>query len=190
MIYEDSEIIRQGLSMVLASRSNDLFHFEFCDGNEELQYSIVRSKPKVVIASPSVLERNDRNIKSLKEKIDITCIALIYSYNHPDELSKFDGIIYINDQADRIRMVVSELLNSKEGTDQIQGEEPLTKREKEILKLLVSGNTTKQIASTLHISSHTVNAHRKNIMKKLDIKTVSGLTIYAVLNNIINLKEA
>ncbi|MCG8332751.1 MAG: LuxR C-terminal-related transcriptional regulator [Chitinophagales bacterium] len=68
--------------------------------------------------------------------------------------------------------------------------EPLSSREKEILKLLVNGNTTKQIATALHISPHTVNAHRKNIMRKLDIKTVSGLTIYAVLNNIITLKEA
>jgi DNA-binding CsgD family transcriptional regulator len=47
------------------------------------------------------------------------------------------------------------------------------------------GFTNQQIADKLFISKHTVISHRKNITSKLGIKTVSGLTVYAVLNNLI-----
>jgi len=57
---------------------------------------------------------------------------------------------------------------------------PLTAREREILQLLAEGNTTKQMAYSLHISVKTVETHRRQIMLKLDIHTVAELTKYAV----------
>lgn len=68
-------------------------------------------------------------------------------------------------------------------------EEALSKREIEILKNIAKGKTNKEIAEKLYISSHTVITHRKNITRKLGIKTVSGLTVYALINNYINLNE-
>lgn len=65
----------------------------------------------------------------------------------------------------------------------------VTDREREIIKLVASGFTNKQIADQLFLSIHTVITHRKNISAKLGIKSISGLTIYAVLNGIINLKN-
>ena len=65
----------------------------------------------------------------------------------------------------------------------------LTERETEVLKLVARGQLNKQIADKLSISMHTVISHRKNITRKLGIKTVSGLTMYAVLNGLISSKD-
>ncbi len=58
----------------------------------------------------------------------------------------------------------------------------LTNREKEVLQLLAEGNSTKQIASELYISVKTVEAHRANIMQKIKISNLPGLTKYAIRN--------
>jgi len=67
--------------------------------------------------------------------------------------------------------------------------ESLTSREKEILICIVKGLTNKQIADTLHLSSHTVVSHRRNISSKLQIHSAAGLTIYAIVNKLIELNE-
>jgi len=56
----------------------------------------------------------------------------------------------------------------------------LTERENEITTLIASGLTNKEIGEKLHLSHHTVHTHRKNILKKLGIKSVSELTVYAM----------
>ena len=63
--------------------------------------------------------------------------------------------------------------------------EPLSQREKEILVLVSKGYMTKEIAEMLHISANTVNTHRKNITAKTGIKSIAGLTVYAMINNLI-----
>ncbi|MBD5328591.1 MAG: response regulator transcription factor [Bacteroides sp.] len=61
----------------------------------------------------------------------------------------------------------------------------LSAREKEVLKELASGKTNKEIADHLSISVNTVITHRKNVSSKLGIKSVSGLSLYALMNGII-----
>jgi DNA-binding NarL/FixJ family response regulator len=70
---------------------------------------------------------------------------------------------------------------------QNQGE--LTHREVEVLQLVSCGFLSKQIADKLSISLHTVISHRKNLTRKLQIKTVAGLTTYALLNGLITAKD-
>lgn len=62
----------------------------------------------------------------------------------------------------------------------------LSLREVEVLQLIVKGITNKEIADKLNISLNTVLTHRKNITSKLGIKTVSGLTFYAIMNGLIS----
>lgn len=62
----------------------------------------------------------------------------------------------------------------------------LSSRETDVLQLIVKGITNKEIADKLNISLNTVLSHRKNITAKLGIKTVSGLTFYAIMNGIIS----
>ena len=65
----------------------------------------------------------------------------------------------------------------------------LTRRETEILKLIVRGNINKQIAEMLNISLNTVLTHRKNILSKTGIKTTSGLTLYSISNGLLTPDE-
>ncbi|MEA3447393.1 MAG: LuxR C-terminal-related transcriptional regulator [Bacteroidota bacterium] len=65
----------------------------------------------------------------------------------------------------------------------------LSRRESEILALVANGLSNKEIAGKLFISPHTVISHRKNITEKLGIKTISGLTVYAVINGIIDIGQ-
>ena len=67
-----------------------------------------------------------------------------------------------------------------------KGEE-LSSREKEILVCVAKGMLNKEIADAENISIHTVITHRKNITRKTGIKTVAGLTVYALLNNLIDI---
>lgn len=62
----------------------------------------------------------------------------------------------------------------------------LTERELEIIKLISMEYSGKEIGDELSISSHTVETHRKNLMKKLDVKNTIGLVKYALKNNLIN----
>jgi len=65
----------------------------------------------------------------------------------------------------------------------------LSRREVNVLKLVAMGKTNKEIADELFLSPHTVITHRKNITRKLGVYTVSGLTVYALINNLINPSE-
>ena len=68
-------------------------------------------------------------------------------------------------------------------------QEVLSEREKEIVACVVRGMTNKEVAAQLFISINTVLTHRKNISRKLDIHSVSGLTIYAIVNGIVKLDD-
>lgn len=65
----------------------------------------------------------------------------------------------------------------------------LTPREVEVLQLIVSGKINKEIASALGVSLTTVITHRKNLSEKLGIKSVSGLTIYAVMRGLVKVED-
>lgn len=67
-----------------------------------------------------------------------------------------------------------------------EGSKDLSQREIDVLQLIVKGITNKEIADKLNISLNTVLTHRKNITSKLGIKTVPGLTFYAIMNGIIS----
>jgi two-component system response regulator NreC len=62
----------------------------------------------------------------------------------------------------------------------------LTEREIEIIKLIVEGLSNKEIADKLFISPRTVDTHRTNLMKKLEVNNVAGLVRYAIRNGFMN----
>lgn len=86
---------------------------------------------------------------------------------------------------DQLKEIVSNWQNTISISETPQ-KTKLTQRELDVLRLLVLGYTTKEIAENLFISDHTVISHRKNITKKLAIKSLSGLTVYAIINNLID----
>ncbi|MEE2789659.1 MAG: response regulator transcription factor [Myxococcota bacterium] len=64
--------------------------------------------------------------------------------------------------------------------------DPLSKREREVLTLLAEGHTSKEIGATLDISTRTAEHHRANLMKKLAIYDVAGLTRYAIRTGLVD----
>lgn len=71
--------------------------------------------------------------------------------------------------------------------DKRDGEEVLSAREVEVIKYVAQGLSNKEIADVMCLSAHTIMSHRKNISRKLDIHSTAGLTIYAVVNGIVEL---
>ena len=70
---------------------------------------------------------------------------------------------------------------------QLPETEELSEREKDVLVQVVRGLSNKEIADVLCISTHTVISHRKNIARKLNIHSSAGLTIYAIVNKLVDL---
>ena len=112
---------------------------------------------------------------------------IIYKTADKDEIlfaieSALKGKKYYSDE------ILDQLLDPGETKNGGEIEKHLTSSEIEIVKLIANGLTTKEIASKKSISYHTVNTHRKNIFRKLDVSNVSELTMYAIkagwINNI------
>ncbi len=81
-------------------------------------------------------------------------------------------------------MRISSMINQKANND-----EALSDREKEVIVALVQGMTNKEIADHLYISINTVLTHRRNIARKLQIHSPAGLTIYAIVNHLIDISK-
>lgn len=80
-----------------------------------------------------------------------------------------------------------QLLSRKTNTELNTDQEELSSRELDVLIQIVKGLSNKEIADALCLSTHTVMSHRKNIVRKLNIHSTAGLTIYAIVNGIVNL---
>lgn len=193
LVIEQSAILRAGLHKVLSTKqmAGVAVYLSAWDGDWKQLLDKVQAQ--VIVASVDFFEQEQAYFKKLKTQSAFKRVALVYAYQHPTKLEQFDAVIYLDEAEDLIRNKIMELQQAPKAEEaaapKVEDTDMLSGREKEVLKLLASGYSTKGIAETLFISTHTVNAHRKNILKKLDIKTISGLTIYAVLNNIISLEE-
>ena len=83
---------------------------------------------------------------------------------------------------------IDRVLSTERATDETASDE-LSAREVQVLQLVVSGAINKEIAERLNISLNTVLTHRKNITAKLGIKTISGLTLYALMHGYISTED-
>ena len=95
---------------------------------------------------------------------------------------------------EKVLLPLAELLekgHTKVEVDETEATEKdlLSDREKEVVKEIARGLTNKEIADKLFISVFTVTTHRKNITQKLGIKTIAGLTVYALMNGLISPEE-
>jgi DNA-binding CsgD family transcriptional regulator len=111
-------------------------------------------------------------------------VALVYQYVERDELKQYDAVVDIRDsRAELIETLAQVTLGEEEP---VKSNYELTKRETAVLVQLAQGKTNKEIADALNVSVHTVISHRKNITHKTGIRSVAGLTVYAMLNNLID----
>lgn len=99
----------------------------------------------------------------------------------------YDGLISVIDDIDTITDRIKSLCSPQ--IDQSEEKDSLSQREKEIISLVVKGMTNQEIADKLFLSIHTVITHRRNIARKLEIHSATGLTIYAIVNKIVDIDE-
>ena len=99
----------------------------------------------------------------------------------------FDVDAFKEHDVESLEKKISVLMNFAEEDDSDQ--DTLSQREKEIIGCVVRGMINKEIAEKLYISVHTVITHRRNITRKLQIHSAAGLTIYAIVNKLVELSE-
>ena len=156
------------------------------DTLDEIQQLHLKRSCDIVVISPGLIQNNVKSYQTLKNQFENThWIGVVYAYNDPNLLALFDAVITISDTSEVIVATVGKMLNT------FNPKEPdvLSDREIEVLKLLASGLANKEIADKLNISINTVITHRKNISQKTGIKSVSGLTIYAVVKKLVTLEN-
>jgi len=188
VIVEASHIIYEGISNILTD-TGQTFNIHHAESILDFQQSNLKLKADIVLINPLLLHNVEKEFQSLKKEMNETrWLGITYSVTDQNLISLFDNIIFINDPPNKIITTIQKLLLPDQNSDiQSQQQETLSDREIEVLKLLVTGNANKEIADKLNISTHTVISHRKNISQKTGIKSVSGLTIFAVVNNFITI---
>ncbi len=194
LIVEPSIIIKEGLIKILG-KSPELDVLRPSDGTEDYVERISVARPDILLINPTVMPYFKRYpVYSLAQEYPhMTIIALVYQYIDNAILHAFHSVLEIRESAERIVDIILEAYASTsdraEMLDPAGGHE-LTRRETDVLVLVAKGLMSKEIAERLHISVHTVISHRKNITRKTNIKSVAGLALYALMNNLMEEGDA
>lgn len=191
IVAEQSYLVRKGIVSVI-NRIDFATVVKELDNLEKINSEILNHNPDFVVVNPNLIPEN-KNFLNFDLKLDLQekGIALISVPPYRRGLQeKFRLVLNINDSKqtlfEKLESIVKET-GAQRNITFINNE--LSDREKTILKHVARGETNKEIAENLYLSTHTVITHRKNITAKLGIKTISGLTVYAILNNLINPEE-
>jgi DNA-binding NarL/FixJ family response regulator len=188
-VAEPSVIVRNGIIAVLKRfPALNVNIFEITDPSR-LAVELCKWKPDILIINP--LFPCGLSIQSLKNETgcrSLKCIALQHTLMESSMLKTYDETISIYDTAEQIREKL-EALCCPDREPVEQNRQDVSVREKEIIVCVVKGMTNKQIAEHLCLSTHTVITHRRNIANKLQIHSPAGLTIYAIVNKLVELNE-
>ena len=191
-IVEPSLMVRMGLSALLRKLPGmQLSVVEILD-IESLLDSLRIHKPDVLIACPQLLLHHSfHHLREESSHAEMKILALLTALCPTHLLRMFDDQISLYDSADQIREKLERLVKIQEDDSEESGDEQqsLSAREKEIVICVVKGMTNREIADKLFLSTHTVITHRRNIARKLQIHSPSGLTIYAIVNKLVELKD-
>lgn len=189
ILAEQSVIIRKGIKAVLTELGQFEIVKELTDW-DAVKRSVNKNQPNYLIFNFNLLpNKANQSIASYFEAdLDISFIVF-YEEKIPDNIkAQCKKSIKINAEESIIYNSLKHLFTNSENKEKNESS-GISKRENDVVRCIALGMTNKEIADNLYISTHTVIAHRKNITKKLGIKTVSGLTVYAILNNLVELEE-
>jgi DNA-binding NarL/FixJ family response regulator len=208
IIADDHEIVRQGLRNVLRSRTTWEIVGEAVTGRQAVEM-VERLRPHVVVMDVSMPELNGLEATRQIVKIAPRTEILVLTMHDTESLVRdvldagARGYLLKSDASEHLVPAIEALLDRRPylssrvnevllaaylGRTQPKGEArggTLTAREREIVQLLAEGKSNKGVASTLGISIKTAQTHRANVMRKLDLHSVSDLVLYAVRNNIV-----
>ena len=188
VLLESSEIVAEGLRRILAGSEFSIVSTADGDIRAAME-DIQRAAPDIVIVNPALLSESARRstLRSICPQLhDKVLAAFVHTLFDEEQLRGFDAVISIYDSAQQVVRKLRKAMESA-GAAQTQSDGyELSEREREILVSVARGLTNKEIADQHNISIHTVISHRKNISRKTGIKTIAGLTVYALLNNMID----
>lgn len=181
LIVEPSEIIVEGLLATLVHTDLKILKPEYSIDDLSNRLDVLR--PDILIITPTL---NDNVTELRKAARSMAVVALVYQYVKQARLKRFDAVIDIRDSQQAILQTVLEVGAKAATSDAAMSNHELTRRETAVLIEVAKGLSNKEIASRLNVSVFTVTTHRKNIVRKTGIKSVAGLTVYALLNNLID----
>jgi DNA-binding NarL/FixJ family response regulator len=191
LVAERSYLVRKGIVSII-NRIENASVVKELDSLEWIQAEISSHNPDFVVINTSLFNK-ELSFRNFALNIDLSKKGIAILSQKPVRAGlavKFREIINLDDPREiileKFRALI-EPISLSAGSNNLSGE--LTEREKSIVGLVARGLTNKEIADKLFLSQHTVITHRKNIAGKLGIKSISGLTIYAILNNLVSLKE-
>lgn len=208
LVADDHEIVRRGVVTLLQSHPGWQVCAEAINGNQAVQL-VAELNPDVVVLDISMPEMGGLDAARLmlqhNDKQKILFLTVIES----DELVRkalqmgVRGYVQKSDAArelvsavealerngtyftSRIAQMVLEGYLDQNGGRPHKGHTLLTGREREIVRLVAEGKSTREISSLLGVSAKTAETHRSNIMRKLKLHSVSELILYAIRNGIL-----
>jgi DNA-binding NarL/FixJ family response regulator len=210
ILADDHKIVRDGLAALLAKVPGLEVVAEAADGRTAVRLAR-EMLPDVVIMDISMPDLNGieatRQIVAEASGVKVIALSMYSDRRLVMELFKAGASGYLfkdcafEELASAIRSVVAgdtylspkiagvmvKELAAQSLTDTLVAFSVLTAREREVLQLLAEGKSTKQIAALLHLSTKTVETHRQQIMKKLNIRSVAELTRFAIREGLVSL---
>lgn len=208
LVADDHDVMRLGIRELLSTREGWEICAEARDGREALAKT-GELKPDIVILDVNMPELNGIEAAKRIRKKFLNTEVLIISFDYSDNLIRqiidagARGFVVKADSERDLIAAVEALSNHRpyftpRAADvtlgRVRGEGPgfrefagnrLTPRELEIVHLLAEGKSSKEVAQSLSISIKTADTHRANIMRKLDLHSVTELVRYAVRNQIV-----
>ena len=211
LVVDDHDVVRRGLKSVLEAHPGWQVCAEATNGRNAAA-QVEQLKPDVVVMDISMPDMNGleaaRQIKKTYPKAEIVILSVHFSDQLVRDIVDAGAKSYIlKSDAERDLVIAVEAVSNHRSyfttqvsdmvmdgfrrrdaapSPQVLARERLTGREREIVQLLAEGRSSKQVATTLGISTKTAETHRANIMRKLSIHSVSDLVRYAVRNQIID----
>ncbi|MDE7380778.1 MAG: response regulator transcription factor [Muribaculaceae bacterium] len=187
LIAESAPVIAAGVAYWMHRLPGLQTHVTVVETQEEMDSYMRNSSPDIIAVSLSF--SGIFNPIDFREKYGDDCklMAILSGQISPSTLKLFNGCISVVDDVEHILKSVRDILSLTENSELTK--ESLSVREKEIVEWVVKGLTNKEIADKLFLSPHTVMTHRRNIARKLEIHSATGLTIYAIVNHIVELSD-
>jgi DNA-binding NarL/FixJ family response regulator len=201
LVADDHQIVRQGLKRLLSKRGDFAIVAEASDGEQAVEIAS-RQQPDVVLMDISMprlsgIDATRRIAAGGRTKVLALSMHDAQSYVEEALRAGASGYVHKNASAEDLFSAIDavrtgESYLSPTVTQQVvdaiarPGDRPssavsaLTQREREVLKLIADGLSSKEIAAQLGVSLKTIESHRANLMDKLDIHKVSGLVRFAV----------
>jgi|YNPMSStandDraft_2_1061718.scaffolds.fasta_scaffold06927_3 DNA-binding CsgD family transcriptional regulator len=186
-VVEPSEIINEGITIKLKNTTyfNNVLSFHSLD---TFLKSSKNKEVQILLLNPNQIINNEKEFEKWYYNSSLEqLIAIIYQIYTEEQLKIFHNSYII---IQPFTQLINKILTYQKTKNDAKVElKVLSEREKEVLKYLAKGLSVKEIAEKMFLSPHTVLTHRKNIREKTGIKTISGLTVYAVSSKLVSISE-